>query len=90
MPQNKDLKRLVRARMAASGETYTRALSEVRDALGPLPPAWHLAGSRKPDYETGVLPGDGYEGSQVARLRLRSSVSEPAGFGTLMQSIPRA
>ena len=30
MPQNKDLKRLVRARMAASGENYTQALAHVR------------------------------------------------------------
>lgn len=32
MPQNKDLKRLVRARMAETGENYTRALARVRAA----------------------------------------------------------
>ena len=29
MPQNKDLKRLVRARMAETGERYTQALTHV-------------------------------------------------------------
>jgi hypothetical protein len=53
MPQNKDLKRLVRARMAASGENYTQALVHVRagEWLDPLPAAWHLTGSRADDYE---------------------------------------
>jgi hypothetical protein len=59
MPQNKDLKRLVRARMAASGENYTQALVHVRagEWLDPLPAAWHLTGSRADDYELGLLPG---------------------------------
>jgi hypothetical protein len=31
MPQNKDLKRLVRTRMAATGENYTQALAHLQD-----------------------------------------------------------
>ena len=59
MPQDKDLKRLVRARMAASGENYTQALAHVRagEWLDPLPPAWHRTGSHAGDYELGLLPG---------------------------------
>ena len=92
MPQNKDLKRLVRARMAATGESYTRALAQVRarDAgewLDPLPPAWHLTGNHARDYELGLLPGVVQDGHRVARLRLRGDVSQPSGFGALMQSI---
>lgn len=59
MPQNKDLKRLVRARMAETGERYTQALTHVLSLtrLGPLPPPWFVTGSRAPDYEVGLLPG---------------------------------
>ena len=47
MPQNKDLKRLVRTRMAETGENYTQALARVRaleagERLDRLPPAWQL------------------------------------------------
>jgi hypothetical protein len=89
VPQNKDLKRLVRARMAESGEKYTQALLHVLDhvSLEPLPPAWHLTGSRAIDYEVGVLPEVSDDGHQVARLRVRSAVVDASGFGALMQSI---
>jgi len=58
MPQNKDLKRLVRARMAETGENYTRALSAVLGATGlePVPGPWHMSGSHRADYEAGLLP----------------------------------
>jgi hypothetical protein len=89
VPQNKDLKRLVRERMAATGENYTQALSHLQDpeTLEPLPQAWHITGSRAPEYEAGLLPGDRYDGDRIARLRLRRSVCEPSGFGALVQSI---
>jgi hypothetical protein len=89
VPQNKDLKRLVRARMAAAGENYTQALAHVRagEWLDPLPSAWHLTGSRADDYELGLLPGVVQDGHRVVRLRLHPDAGRPAGFGALMQSI---
>ena len=47
MPQNKDLKRLVRTRMAETGERYTEALTYVLSLtkLTPLPSAWFITGS---------------------------------------------
>jgi hypothetical protein len=89
VPQNKDLKRLVRARMAESGENYTQALTHVRtgESLEPLPPAWSVTGSRAVDYEAGLVPEITWAGHRTARLRLRSAVSESGGFGALMQSI---
>ena len=88
MPQNKDLKRLVRARMAATGERYTQALTQVlsQTSLGPLPPPWFVTGSRARDYEVGLLPVT-RDGHRVVQLRLRSADREPDGFGALMQSI---
>jgi hypothetical protein len=92
MPQNKDLKRLVRTRMAATGESYTQALAHLKDqaVLGPLPAAWRMTGSRAPDYEAGLLPAASYDGDLIARLRLRPAVFEPAGFGSVVQSIAAA
>jgi hypothetical protein len=92
VPQNKDLKRLVRTRMAETGENYTQALTHLQGQvdLEPLPPAWRITGSRAPDYEAGLLPGVTYGGDRVAQLRLRPAVSEPAGFGALVQSIAAA
>jgi hypothetical protein len=90
VPRNKDLKRLVRARMAETGERYTHALTHVlgQTRLEALPEPWHLTGSRAADYEVGLLPGtDTYDGHRVVQLRLRTAVAEPAGFGALMQSI---
>ncbi|MGH3420902.1 MAG: hypothetical protein ACRDOD_15115, partial [Streptosporangiaceae bacterium] len=93
MPQNKDLKRLVRARMAfpvkGTGENYTQALAHLQGqaALEPLPAAWRMTGNRRADYEAGLLPGVSYDGDRVARLRLRADVAEPAGFGALVQTI---
>ena len=89
MPQNKDLKRLVRTRMAETGENYTQALSHLQDpeALEPLPSAWHLTGSQAAEYEAGLLPGVTYDRDRIARLRLRSAVSQPSGFGALVQTI---
>ena len=88
MPQNKDLKRLVRTRMAETGENYTQALAHLQGqaALEPLPSAWHITGNRRPDYESGLLPGVSYDGDRVAQLRLRPAV-EPSGFGALVQTI---
>jgi hypothetical protein len=96
VPQNKDLKRLVRARMAQqTGERYTDALAQVlhqtelgQTKLGKLPAPWFLTGTLPADYELGLLPEDvSFEGHRVVRLRLRSEVAAPAGFGALMQSI---
>lgn len=90
MPQDKDLKRLVRARMAETGERYTQALAHVLSLtkLQPLPAPWFLTGSRAPDYEVGLLPETvTYDGHRVVQLRLRSAAREPDGFGALMQSI---
>jgi hypothetical protein len=88
VPQNKDRKRLVRSRMAETGENYTQALARLEGpvTLEPLPAAWRITGSRAPDYEAGLLPDSTGE-DRVARLRLRPAVSEPTGFGALVQSI---
>lgn len=89
MPHNKDLKRLVRARMEESGENYTQALTHLLSQvnLEPLPPAWRMTGSHASDYEAGLLPGKDYEGDRIAQLRLRHAVPEPQGFGAFVQSI---
>jgi hypothetical protein len=89
VPQNKDLKRLVRTRMAETGENYTEALTHLQGqaALEPLPPAWRITGSRAAEYEAGLLPGATYDGDRIAQLRLRPAVAEPSGFGALVQSI---
>ena len=88
MPQNKDLKRLVRARMAETGENYTQALTTLlgETPLGPLPDGWFTAGSRRAQYQAGLLPaGQAYDGGRVMRLRFRDA-EPPGGFGTVMQS----
>jgi hypothetical protein len=89
VPQNKDLKRLVRARMAETGENYTQALTHVQGLpdLEPLPAAWHITGNRAQDYEAGILPEVTYDGDRIAQLRLRPSVDQPTGFGALVQAI---
>jgi hypothetical protein len=89
VPQNKDLKRLVRARMAQTGENYTQALTSLLSETGldPLPDGWHMAGTRPADYDAGLLPRDSaHDGKRVIRVRF-SAAGPPAGFGTLMQSI---
>jgi hypothetical protein len=89
VPQNKDLKRLVRARMAETGENYTQALTQIlgRTGLEPLPAPWNLTGTHPYDYEVGLLPAEiSHDGNRVVQLRLRSG-HEPAGFGALVQSI---
>jgi len=92
VPRNKDLKRLVRTRMAETGENYTQALTHLlrQVELEPLPAPWHITGSRAPDYEVGLLANVRYEGNRVAQLRLRSALAEPSGFGAVMQSITAA
>ena len=89
MPQNKDLKRLVRARMTETGENYTQALTRLlgQVQLEPIPSPWRMTGSHASDYEAGLLQGTDYEGDRVAQLRFRSAGPEPAGFGALVQSI---
>ena len=89
MPQNKDLKRLVRARMAETSENYTQALTALlsETELDPLPDGWHMAGTRPADYAAGLLPrGRAYDGKRVIQLRFRAA-EPPTGFGTVMQSI---
>ena len=92
MPQNKDLRRLVRTRMAATGENYTQALAHLQDrvVLEPLPAAWGMTGSRAPDYEAGLLTGAGEDEDRIAQLRLRAAVFESAGFGSVVQAIAAA
>lgn len=95
MPSNKDLKRLVRARMAETGENYTQALTAVlsEPALEPVPAPWWVSGTHHANYQAGLLPSasaSAYHGSRVVRLRLRAGVADPVGFGTLMQSISAA
>jgi len=72
VPRNKDLKRLVRARIAETGENYTQALTRLLGQVGlePLPAPWLITGSRAPDYEVGLLAGlwlraDGLSGPLV-------------------------
>ena len=88
MSQNKDFKRLVRARMAETGENYTQALTALlgETRLDPLPDGWFTAGSSPAEYAAGVLPTDSaYDGKRVIRLRFRAT-TPPGGFGTVMQS----
>ena len=91
MPQNKDLKRLVRARMAETGENYTQALTALlgQTTLGPLPDGW-FTGSRCAQYAAGLLPmAQAYDGGRVLRLRFRAD-GRPGGFGTIMRSFDAA
>jgi hypothetical protein len=89
VPQNKDLKRLVRARMAETSENYTKALTALlgESRLDPLPDGWYVAGTRPADYDAGLLPrACAYDGKRVIQLRF-SAAGPPSGFGTVMQSI---
>jgi hypothetical protein len=82
MPRNKDLKRLVRERMAATGERYTEALAQItQQELQPLPPPWRLTGSHSGDYEVGLVD------PAVVRLRLRADVGNAPGFAAIAQGI---
>ena len=90
MPNHKDLKRLVRTRMAETGENYTQALSAVLSTPGlePVPTPWRISGTHHLNYRAGLLPVTiTYDGGRVVRLRLREGVADAVGFGTLMQSI---
>jgi hypothetical protein len=90
VPQDKDFKRLVRARMSQTGERYTQAREGIlaRPELAEIPAPWFMAGDRPAEYEFGLLPDTiSYSGSRVVRLRLREDVEAPGGFGTLMQSV---
>jgi hypothetical protein len=92
MPIHKDLKRLVRARMAQTGENYTQALTALlaQTRLDPLPDGWVKAGTRPAAYDTGLLPaGSGYEGRRVIQLRCTAEAAT-GGFGCVMQSVDAA
>ena len=92
MPQHKDLKRLVRARMAQTGENYTQALTALlsQARLDPLPDGWHMSGNQRAQYGAGLLPRDRvYDGKRVIQLRF-AAAEPPGGFGTVMQSIDAA
>jgi hypothetical protein len=92
VPYKKDRKRLVRARMAETGENYTQALTALlgEQALDPLPDGWFLAGTRPAEYAAGLLsPAAAYEGERVMRLRFRATAA-PGGFGAVMQSFDAA
>jgi hypothetical protein len=89
VPQHKDLKRLVRTRMAETGENYTQALTALlsETTLDPLPDGWYMSGTRAEQYDAG-LPSraSAYNGKRVIQLRFRAA-EPPGGFGTVMQSI---
>lgn len=90
MPRNKDLKRLVRARMTETGENYTSALAGIlgETELAPLPEPWKLTGSHAVDYQVGLLPeSETYKGGRIVLLRSRPETAAPAGFGAFVQSI---
>jgi hypothetical protein len=92
VPQHKDLKRLVRARMAETGENYTQALTSLlsETSLDRLPDGWFIAGTHGTEYDAGLLaPSCAYEGRRVIQLRFRRA-EPPGGFGTVMQSIDAA
>lgn len=92
MPQNKDLKRLVRARVAETGENYTQALTALlgETRLDPLPDGWFKAGTRAAEYTAGLLPpAAAYDGKRVIQLRF-AATPPPGGFGTVMQSFDAA
>jgi hypothetical protein len=92
VPKHKDLKRLVRARMAETGENYTQALTSLlgETALDPLPDGWFTAGTHPAQYGAGLLPRDcAYDGKRVIQLRFHAA-EPPGGFGTVMQSIDAA
>jgi hypothetical protein len=89
VPQNKDLKRLVRARMTETGERYTQALAAIlaRTTLDPVPAPWFMAGSTPDHYEAGLLPAAGPpDGPRVVQMRLMAGAPDRSDFGTLMQS----
>jgi hypothetical protein len=89
VPQHKDLKRLVRARMDETGQNYTQALTALlgETNLDPVPDGWHMSGNQREQYQAGLLPRDrAYDGKRVIQLRFRAT-EPPAGFGTIMQSI---
>jgi len=92
VPQHKDLKRLVRTRMAETSENYTQALTALlgETRLDPLPDGWFMAGTHPREYGAGLLPrACAYDGKRVIRLRFRAT-DPPGGFGTVMQSIDAA
>jgi hypothetical protein len=92
VPKHKDLKRLVRARMAETSENYTQALTSLlgETALDPLPDGWFTAGTHPAQYGAGLLPRDcAYDGKRVIQLRFHAA-EPPGGFGTVMQSIDAA
>jgi protein-L-isoaspartate(D-aspartate) O-methyltransferase len=90
VPQNKDLKRLVRARMAEAGENYTRALTalELRDAMADQIAAPRDLGKQLPDavmaalrtvprhlFTPGVPLATAYEDSSVITKRSERGTS---------------
>ena len=86
MPRDKDLKRLIRDRMADSGQRYTEARAHL---LNSQPQrrlkSWIMAGSNPGSYEFGLDQGADYKGSRVVFLQSRTP--DASGFGTMMQVI---
>ena len=82
MPSNKDLKRLVRTRMAETGENYTQALSALLSTpeLEPVPAPWHVSGTHRASTRPDCCPRQrSYDGSRVVRLR-RATASPSRGL----------
>lgn len=84
MPTDKDFKKLVRRRMADTGERYTRARAQMHSEREPSDslPGWFMAGTRPQDYECGL---EEVEGRRAAFIR--SVVRRAPEFGTVMQMI---
>ncbi len=53
--------------------------------MAAAPPGWHISGSNRTDYESGVDPAASNNGHPSAYLRSKQPFVE--GFGTLMQGI---
>jgi hypothetical protein len=89
MTTQRDLKQLIRNRMAKTGESYTAArrhfdhATEAPAASGAPIKGWFAAGAAAEDYEVGIDP-QGYQHASSARIRSREG-RPAASWTTLMQ-----
>ena len=80
MTKNRDLKQLIRERMAKTGESYTTARRHLERPTPPLTneiKGWRRVAEKgmPEDYEIGVDPTHGYRGASSALLRSRSEAA---------------
>lgn len=95
MTKNSDFKKLVRERMAKTGESYTTAkrnLEADREPTKPTLEGWVITGPgdndpdfEVTDYEAGLEPGMRHKGKACAYIR--SVVDEPRLHAVIMQSV---